>query len=74
VLDGIHPEEKPIQPPLVLQAGRNTTLFVRSGEWKLILGDGTPGAGPQPVSPTGAIFMEEADQFWGKHRRSGFRP
>lgn len=55
VLDGIHPEEKPIRPPLVLQAGRNRTMFVRSGEWKLILGDGTGGlSGPGKSKPGSA--------------------
>jgi arylsulfatase A-like enzyme len=43
VLDGTWPEEKPIRPPLVIQAGRHKTMLVRSGEWKLILGDGTGG-------------------------------
>ena len=55
VLDGIQPEEKPIRPPLVLQAGRNKTMLVRSGEWKLVLGDGTGGLSGSGKSKPAAV-------------------
>ena len=60
VLKGEHPEEKPIRGPIVMQSGSNSTMMIRSGDWKLIDKPGSGGfSKSEPVEaddPPGQLY------------------
>lgn len=47
VLEGVPPADKPIRPPIVMQAGNESSMMrIRSGDWKRIAGLGSGGFSP----------------------------
>ena len=53
VLEGRQPADKPIRPPIVMQAGSAVSMMmIRSGDWKLINGLGSGGfTKPSSIKP-----------------------
>jgi len=53
VLKGVHPADKPIRAPIVMQAGSAASMMlIRSGDWKLINGLGSGGfTKPSSIKP-----------------------
>ena len=66
VLSGFQPENEPVRRTLVLSSG-NKTMFIRSGEWKLIAGLGSGGFSkpgriePGPGDPAGQLYNLDTD-------------
>ncbi len=68
VLQGEHPEDKPIRGPMVINAGsKPSMLTIRYGDWKLITGLGSGGFSrpksiePQQDGPTGQLYNLASD-------------
>ncbi|WP_231956338.1 sulfatase-like hydrolase/transferase [Posidoniimonas polymericola] len=68
VLLGFHPDERPIRPPVVTQAGSAPEMFaIRGGKWKLITGLGSGGfSKPKRIAqdsdgPSGQLYDLDAD-------------
>jgi arylsulfatase A len=63
VLEGKQPKNKPIRPPIVMQAGSvHSMMMIRSGDWVLINGLGSGGFSkprsvkPGPGEPKGQLY------------------
>jgi arylsulfatase A-like enzyme len=68
VLRGVHPADKPIRAPVVMQAGSATSMMlIRSGDWKLINGLGSGGftkpssVKPKPGEPAVQLYNLRTD-------------
>jgi len=68
VLEGVQPGDKPIRPPIVMQAGSvPSMMMIRSGDWKLINGLGSGGftkpssIKPKPGEPPVQLYNLRAD-------------
>jgi arylsulfatase A-like enzyme len=66
VLLGKQPDNQPVRPPVVLQSG-NKSMFIRSGNWKLINQLGSGGFSkprtiePSPGDPEGQLYNLSED-------------
>jgi len=68
VLEGVQPGDKPIRPPIVMQAGSVASMMmIRSGDWKLINGLGSGGftkpssIKPKPGEPAVQLYNLRSD-------------